>query len=551
MSIVRVCPSMLASSSFKRRGPRSLLLRPVRPRGRACLDCDGLFEPLPACAGPPSPGVEWRTRERAVTLDPVQREPHFHFFGVPIYVEPLHFIVSALFGYMQYGASASALVWVLLVFVGVLLHEMGHALVGRRFGQEPFVILSGWGGLTTWMRAMALSPGQQILVSFAGPAVGLALGGGVWIWYTYSPFAATLPPIVANGIHDFIWINFGWAIFNLLPVFPLDGGQMSKATLEKFFGVRGMRWSHLISMIIAIGVVALALPLRAIFLLLMFGQLALLNWQHFQAAGRWIDRVKPAKPKMTATPVAPARGSPREAASIATLDAELQRGWQALEDGRPLMVRMIAESLLLRVETDDKRFEVIHLLAWGRLLGGDARAAKNALSLLPKDKLPDALLEGAVRLELGEAEAAVPLLAEGIRGRSDDFVASRLGKAVASSGRVDPVAKLLEEEKTAKEIGPRAFQLVVADLFAARRYQGAIELGQLLFGRFGKGADAFNVACALGKASRGDEGLVWLEKAIEAGLEDPSVIDTDADLSDVRALPGFQAVREKAGLGSA
>lgn len=479
----------------------------------------------------------------------MQREAHFHFLGVPVYMEPLHFVVSALFGFMQYGLSASAAIWVVLVFIGVLLHEMGHALVGRRFGQDPFVILSGWGGLTTWLSPRALSPGQQILVSFAGPAVGLALGGGVWLWYTYAP-THQLPPIAANAIVDFIWVNFGWAIFNLLPIFPLDGGQISKATLEKFFGVRGMRWSHLISVVLAVGMVALALPLRAIFMVLMFGQLALLNWQHFQAAGRWIDRVKPAKPKVSVTPVAPARGSPREAASHATLDAELQRGWQALDDGRPLMVRMIAESLLLRVETDDKRFEVIHLLAWGRLLGGDARAAKNALSLLPKDKLPDALLEGAVRLELGEAEAAVPLLAEGIRGRSDDFVASRLGKAAAMSGQVAPITRLLEDETAAKEIGARSFQVVVGDLFAARRYDAAIEVGQLVFARYGQGADAFNVACALGKASRSDEALEWLHKALDAGLKDPKVLDTDEDLSDVRSLPGFQAVREKAGLSA-
>ncbi|MBN8614758.1 MAG: site-2 protease family protein [Deltaproteobacteria bacterium] len=478
----------------------------------------------------------------------MQREAHFHFFGVPVYVEPLHFIVSAIFGFLQYGLAPSAAVWVLLVFIGVLLHELGHALVGRRFGQDPFVILSGWGGLTTWLAPRAFSPGQQVIVSFAGPAVGLALGGGVWLWYTYSP--VVMPPIVTNGVRDFIWVNFGWAIFNLLPIFPLDGGQISKATLEKLFGIRGMRWSHLISVVLAVALVAVALPLRAIFMMLMFGQLAMLNWTHWRAAGKWIDRARPAKPKMTSTPVAPTRGSPREAASIATLDAELQRGWQALEDGRPLMVRMIGESLLLRVESDAQRFEVIHLLAWGRLLAGDARAAKNALSLLPKDKLPDALLEGAVRLELGEAAEAVPLLAEGIRGRSDDFVASRLAKAVSMSGKIDPVTRLLEDEKVAKEIGARSFQVIVADLFATRRYDAAIDVGQLVFARFGLGADAFNVACALGRASRADEALVWLEKALEAGLADPKVLDTDADLSDVRALPGFQALREKAKLTS-
>ena len=479
----------------------------------------------------------------------MQREAHFHFFGVPVYVQPMHFVIGALFGYMRHGGfNASAAIYVLLVFVGVLLHEMGHAVVGRRFGLDPFVELVGWGGLTHWMAGRALTPGQSILVSFAGPAVGLALGGGVWLWYSYVPIP--LPPLLEVALVDFIWVNFGWALFNLVPIFPLDGGRMMLAAFEKFLGVRGVRWAHLVSLLLALVFVALSIPLMAIFMVAMFGQLALLNWQHYQAAGRWIDRVKPMKPKVSVTPVAPSRGSPREAASHATLDAELQRGWQALEDGRPLMVRMIAEALLLRVETDDKRYEVIHLLAWGRLLGGDARAAKNALSLLPKDKLPDALLEGAVRLEVGEADAAVPLLAEGIRGRSDDFVASRLGKAAAMSGQVAPITRLLEDDKVAREIGARSFQVVVADLFGARRYEAAVDVGRLVFARYGQGADAFNVACSLGKLSRSDEALEWLHKALDAGLKDPKVLDTDDDLSDVRALPGFQAVREKAGLGS-
>ncbi len=477
----------------------------------------------------------------------MQREPHFHFLGVPVFVQPMHFLIAALLGWMRHGGlNASAAIYVVLVFVGVLLHEMGHALVGRRFGLDPFVELVGWGGLTHWGPGRMLTPGQSILMAFAGPAVGLALGGGLWLWYVNVPIP--MHRLLHLAIGDFIWVNFGWALFNLLPIFPLDGGLIMRSALEKFFGIRGVRWAHLVSLILAIGLVALSLPLMAIFMMAMFGQLALVNWQAYRLAGQWIDKVKPMKSRISATPVEPARGSARETATRATLDAELQRGWQALEDGRPLMVRMIAESLLLRVDSDAQRFEVIHLLGWGRLLGGDARAARNALALLPKDKLPDALLEGAIRLELGEAEAAVPLLAEGIRGRSDDFVASRLGKAVALSGKVEPVSRLLEDQAAANEIGARSFQVVVSDLFASRRYEAASDVGQLLFARFGQGADAFNVACALGKASRADEALVWVEKAIDAGLKDPKVLDTDADLADVRALPGFQTVRAKAGL---
>lgn len=476
----------------------------------------------------------------------VHREPHFHFFGVPVHVEPFHLIIAGLFGYMRHrDLAGSTFISAVLIYVGmqfsaVLLHEMGHALVGRRFGLEPYISLTGMGGLTSSLSPRLLTPGQSILYSFAGPAVGLALGGGVLLWSNNAPLV--LPQLVQIALDDFIWVNFGWAIFNLLPAFPLDGGFIMKAVLEKFLGMRGTRITHIISMIVAGGIAALGLFARSPFTAIIFAQYAYMNWQHFRAAGQWVQRMKP---RVVATPVG-GRNAPR----AASIDDELQRGWQALEDGRPLMVRMIGEALLLRAETDAHRYEVIHLLTWGRLLSGDARAAKSALALLPSTKLPDALLEGAVKLELGEAEEAVPLLVLGIRGRSDDFVASRLAKAVSLSGNTKPVLDILGLEQASKEIGARPFQLVTSDLFEAKRYAAANDVGQLVFARFGQANDAFNVACSLGKLGNVEEALTWLEKALDAGLSDPKVLDTDADLAALRARPEFEALRTKAGLAS-
>ena len=471
----------------------------------------------------------------------VQRTAHFHFFGVPVHVGPIHLVIAALFGYFRHQDFLPGIaIYVVMQFVAVLLHEMGHALVGRRFGLEPFVSLTGMGGLTSWLTSRLLTPGQSILVSFAGPAVGLALGGGALLWANNAH--VVLPQLAQIALDDFIWVNFGWAIFNLLPTFPLDGGLIMKAVFEKFLGMRGARVTHIISMLVAGAIAALGLLARSPFMAIMFAQIAWLNWQHYRVASTWVERVKP---RVVATPV-----GGRDVGRAPSIDDELQRGWQALEEGRPVTVRMIGEALLLRAEKEAQRYEVIHLLAWGRLLSGDAPAAKNALSLLPTNKLPDALLEGAVKLELGQAEQAVPLLVEGIRGRSDDFVASRLAKAVALSGNVKPVLALLEQEAAAKEVGARPFQLVTSELFDARRFPAANDVGQLVFARFGQANDAFNVACTLGKLERLDEALSWLEKALDAGLSDPRMIDTDADLAALRTRPEFEALRAKAGLAS-
>lgn len=469
---------------------------------------------------------------------PVQREPHFQFFGVPVYVEPFHFILSALLGWQLHGMTVSALLYIPIVFMGVLLHEMGHAAAVRRFGASPLIVLGGMGGVTVFRAA--LTPGRSFIVSFAGPAVGLVLGGAVLLWQMYSPVA--LPPLAQVAVQDFIWVNFGWALFNLLPIQPLDGGQMLRAVLEKFFAARGVRIAYGISLVAALGMVAVGLSFGSLFTIMMFGFYAMGSYRALTEQSAWAARSAPQKPRVVATPVPPRRGA-------VSLEAELQRGWQALEEGRPLMVRMIGESLLLRADSPEERYEVIHLVAWGRLLSGDPRAARNALAMLPTGRLPDALLEGAILLELGESGPAVPLLIEGIRGRPDDFVAARLAKAVALSGQIDPVLGLLAKDVDAKGVGARPFQLVVADLFGAKRFAQAAEVGERVFQTFQQAMDAFNVACALGRAQRADEALVWLEKAVDAGLADPKVIDSDGDLAPVRSLPGFQAVREKAGLG--
>jgi hypothetical protein len=91
---------------------------------------------------------------------------------------------------------------------------------------------------------------------------------------------------------------------------------------------------------------------------------------------------------------------------------------------------------------------------------------------------------------------------------------------------------------------------VVNEVFYAGHHAAAAELGELLFARFGQANDAFNVACSLGRAGRPSEAITWLEKAIDAGLADPTVLDTDADLAPVRALPAFDALRSRAGLSA-
>ena len=77
-----------------------------------------------------------------------QYDLHFSLLGIPVRVHPYFWLVSVLMGWNQ-GDAKLALLWVAAVFVSILVHEMGHALVIRYYGWSPRVTLYSFGGLAS------------------------------------------------------------------------------------------------------------------------------------------------------------------------------------------------------------------------------------------------------------------------------------------------------------------------------------------------------------------------------------------------------------------
>src|SRR5262249_20643518 len=132
-------------------------------------------------------------------------------------------------------------IWVAVVFVSILVHELGHAVAFRYFGSDADIVLYAFGGLA--IPTMGISGRwRRIIVSLAGPFAGFALFGIIygsnallhWGDVMKGPVRNTLELIC---LYDFlVFVNLYWGIFNLLPVFPLDGGQVCRELC-------GMRWS--------------------------------------------------------------------------------------------------------------------------------------------------------------------------------------------------------------------------------------------------------------------------------------------------------------------
>jgi Zn-dependent protease len=188
---------------------------------------------------------------------PTQFDLRFRVFGVPVRVHPLFWVLSAALGWdltkSEHGLRA-LLVWILCCFVSILLHELGHVWMGQAFGSRGHIVLYSFGGLAIGSNDQARR-WQRIAVSFAGPGIQLLLWAVLKgaVGYSWSPFrvSASWPPLLLDGLGMMLFINFAWAMLNLLPVWPLDGGMIAREVCEAASRSRGVIISLRISLVVA------------------------------------------------------------------------------------------------------------------------------------------------------------------------------------------------------------------------------------------------------------------------------------------------------------
>ncbi|MDB5307781.1 MAG: Peptidase family [Gemmataceae bacterium] len=180
----------------------------------------------------------------------------FRVFGFPVRVHPLFWLVSALFGesYLERFGLLYLFIWVGVAFVSILVHELGHALAFRMFRVDSHIVLYTFGGLAVpW--GEVYGRWRRIVVALAGPFAGFVLCAVVYFSNYYFPWAANnLPlPVIYDSLYS---VNLYWGLFNLLPVFPLDGGQVSREVCSFFSRRNGLRIALEISIAVG-GLVAL------------------------------------------------------------------------------------------------------------------------------------------------------------------------------------------------------------------------------------------------------------------------------------------------------
>jgi Zn-dependent protease len=448
---------------------------------------------------------------------------HFRLFGIPIRVEPFFFIVVALFG-IRLEPLWLVFAWVILAFISVLVHELGHAVTYRLLGQRSAIVLHGFGGFTVPAGGgrQVLSKPKSVIVSLSGAFTQLILLGIPARLATRSQWGREQRILWQFGDGGFSWypvlelmafISIWWAVFNLLPIRPLDGGHVA----ETLFG-----FQTACKLSIGAAIIAAFVTFRSGAFgyvgIIYFGLFAFLNYRDLrddQQTGTFdVD-----------APDAAGRGGGRATRRRSRANLAVVSGREAIPDLTPRLPMAEAETR-----------------AWNALRSGDGGRAASIMRQAGDGG--NRFLRASIALVTGPVEMSDDLFEAAYRAEPAGPPNLVPASLLADSGRAVPVAARLV---ASGRDGVEAASGLQTHLHYAERFRAAAEVGEQVFAARPQSPaqTAFEVACSWARAGNPDEALRWVEAAVDAGFRAPGLLDGEPDLAPVRALPGWPAVRSR------
>jgi Zn-dependent protease len=322
-------------------------------------------------------------------------------FGIPLTVQSwLVWLALAVFGFSFLSRDPLGGSWILVLFVSILLHEWGHALTARALGDRVHkVTLHLLGGVT--YRSGTGGPRSDFRITAAGPAVNVVLGIGAWV--TLFLYGGALPFWAFLLLAQLMWANLVLAVFNLLPIHPMDGGILTRLALARRLGGGvAARLTIGISLwtLVMVGVALVVLGMINIIAVVILLQLGMINVMEMRqvgapsfgearaAIGRWrVARAADRERRRTRPSVPAARG-----AVTGMRITPLGRDADVLEKGRPLLDRAIARGLG-SLSPDERRLLILH-----------RRLVEMRVDSAPDEPDPGDLALLAKHLEIARAE---------------------------------------------------------------------------------------------------------------------------------------------------
>lgn len=290
---------------------------------------------------------------------------------INVKIKPGFFLVAALIGFLntlgdsRLPASVfwGTLAWIGIIFVSVLVHEFGHALTAKLFGQKPRIELVAFGGVTI-PEGPKLKHWKEFLVILMGPMFGffLFIGASVLVAFPITnPFLRWVVEITRI-------VNLVWTFVNLLPILPLDGGQLLRVILETFLKAKAWKVSLYISVVIS-SLAAIAFFLIGMFLVGVI--FTIFVFQGIESLRRMRDYSEADQQDNNRT-------------LLTTIEGHLQNGEQEqaipkleqlIQDTKTGLIHAVASEYLAKLYYDKEKYrEVYDLLApIERQLGSEAK----------------------------------------------------------------------------------------------------------------------------------------------------------------------------------
>ncbi|MFQ3670722.1 MAG: M50 family metallopeptidase [Verrucomicrobiia bacterium] len=202
----------------------------------------------------------------------------FRLLGFPVEIQPWFWLTCALLGGGLWARTGEEWIgvacWAIVALISILMHELGHALAGQHYGARPAIALHALGGVTV-LPGASFTRFQNIAVSAAGPAAGLMLAAACALLLFNLP--PELPVLARRLLSLGLVLNLFWTAFNLLPIQPMDGGQI----LRDLLGPRHFRLTCIIGAVIGAALTFWAIQAGQWFLAIFA---AILAWGNFQGS---------------------------------------------------------------------------------------------------------------------------------------------------------------------------------------------------------------------------------------------------------------------------
>jgi Zn-dependent protease/Flp pilus assembly protein TadD len=402
-----------------------------------------------------------------------------------------------------------------VVFISILVHELGHAFTMKAFGYQPSVVIEWFGGRTSPNTNQPIPWLKDVALTLAGPLAGLALGlTALFAFRHFAPVGSFAGPIGRRLLGFLAGANIVWTLVNLMPVLPLDGGRISHTVLTRFFGRRGILFSQGIGLVASVAVVALSLRFDKgdMFVPLYFG---MFGFQALQVLMAYFSgKQAGAEPHPAELAFAQATGLFRE--------------------GRLADAQRLAERAL-RIEPPPHRsvhLKLRHLMGWISLKEGRGQEALDHFARMESQEVEAHALAAAFSLA-GDDVRALPLWELAAKSGGDATLLHEYAGALIRSGRVEDARRLTNVDMLAAWRAAERVPSIRGD------FDAAANLGRQAMMEYPRPDLAYDTACALARAGRIDDAQQMLDQASELGFSDAAHADGDSDLDPLRSTPAY------------